>query len=162
MDGASDDDELLDELAASAEQRDRLDELDGRVRQLAGVTAELAAKILADPPIGRAWNWVEFNQEQEAAAAAELQKWLGTHLVRFPKVFKHLRPCWAQHPEVVEHLSATYRTWRQAMAPKAGAETYAHWLDRWLPMLERIMRESLGTCAVALHNSTEIDLNKLG
>lgn len=157
------DDELMASLAASGELREKVNDLDRRLRLLAGTVAEVSAKILASAPslIARPWNWKEFSEQERTHALAELRAWMQTTLVRYPRTIHLLHPCWHEHAHALDGLTAAYGIWLLAMHGKANAEQFGYWLDRWLPMLDRILRESLGGCTRD-HVPDEIELENLG
>jgi hypothetical protein len=73
----SDDEPLMRELAAAGELRDRVDDIDARLRELTGTVAEHGAKLLVRPITARPWNWKEFSDSERAAALAEPARRVG-------------------------------------------------------------------------------------
>jgi hypothetical protein len=121
--GPGDDYESL--TLALGEQQDRIDDHEARLRSLASVVGEMGAKVLAAPAPGRTWNWKEFSDQERAHALGELDRWIRTTLVRYPRTIYRMRPCFAEHRYALDALTAAYGTWLLAMGPKASAELLA-------------------------------------
>lgn len=52
---------------------------------------------------------------------------------RYPLANK-IPPCWSEHPEIVEELTALWLAWEQAYRQRdAPLTAAADWHDRWLP-----------------------------
>jgi hypothetical protein len=152
------------QLASAAEERDlgeRVDDIDARLRSLIGTVAEHGAQLLGAPPPNRTWNWATLTDEQAATAMRQLRSWMAEILVRYPHVWKKLRPCWDQHTFAVDALTAAYGTWKLAMAPRTSAENFAWWLDKWLRALGDQLDQALGGCDRG-HLSDKNDMAKLG
>jgi hypothetical protein len=97
----------------------------------------------------------------EQAEQVRITKWITETLVRYPHVFRRLRPCWAQHTYAIDALSAASETWESAYGPRGSAELRSLWLDRWLVALERQLSHALGECSSG-HEPDRVDLAKIG
>jgi hypothetical protein len=104
-----------------------ISDIDRRLTSLSGTVAEISAKVLYDPVPNKVWNWQEFNDDQRAAALAKLKEWMSTTLVRYPRVFYELLPCWQRHDAAIDALTAAYGTWLLAHHGKSNFEQLAFW-----------------------------------
>ncbi|WP_086708903.1 hypothetical protein [Streptomyces antimycoticus] len=133
-------DELEKGVEANAEKMKELgDKLGSIVELLEGQAAD-------GPPSG--WVWALMDREAAASAWAVLVKWRREVLCeRFPGTWESTaRPCWYQHPEVVEELSVLYLTWHSAyLDPEAPPKRQADWLDR-LPTVRDRFKKLLDPC----------------
>ncbi len=63
----------------------------------------------------------------------QLDSWTAWLRHRYPLARK-IPGCWAQHPELVEELTALWLAWQGAyQQPDAPLTAAADWHDRWLP-----------------------------
>lgn len=151
------DDRLLDVVAEVGELRARVDRLTHdhdrdqetirQLTELAPVVGELSSAVersglgpALDAREGesspeRPWCWVTMSDAERADALTELAKWIAAVLrARYPHRAAIIRPCWPEHPTVVEELSWLYGEWRQAYLDEDGRHRDAgEWHDRWLP-----------------------------
>lgn len=155
-----DSDDELQGLALAALQRD-LEDTNRRLRELTGTVAEIGARVLYGPVPNQVWRWEDFDENETAAALAELREWMRKTLTRYPTIFDRLRPCWPEHSHAVEALSAAYGTWLLAHHGKANFEQKNYFIDRWLPSLKQQLEISLRECRGA-HRPDEVDIAKLG
>jgi len=73
-------------------------------------------------------------------------------VIRYPDAERALYPCWSQHPDVVDAVTALHAMWREAYDhPHARAVDAATWLDRWLPSALRQIRDGLRGCSRTDH-----------
>jgi len=124
--------------------------------QIAAVTAAVGdigkrLKTLTDTPKEPAvpvWCWATMDADTAAEAWAALWSWVGEVLqVRYPQSRAVLMPCWYQHPEVVEELTALMAAWCKAFdLPDSAPPAAIEWLDRWLPGVLRRVPEYLRRC----------------
>jgi hypothetical protein len=131
----------VDALTAHAESL-------GEVASAASVT-ELAATVaalqealaaLSEEEENARRSWFELGPDEAAKALSKLDPWVRTVLARHGKVLAQLRPCWWQHPLVVEELLVLSQLWHKTYrGKKASPEKAADWHHRWLPgWLERV------------------------
>lgn len=63
----------------------------------------------------------------------QLGDWVGWIRHGYP-LAKKIPACWAEHPEIVEELTALWLAWQAAYEqPDAQLTAAADWHDRWLP-----------------------------
>ncbi len=66
---------------------------------------------------------------------AQLESWTAWLRGRYPLARK-IPSCWAEHPELIEELTALWLAWQQAyQQPNPPLTAAADWHDRWLPSL---------------------------
>jgi hypothetical protein len=79
------------------------------------------------------WCWRTIGPHGAEELWRQLTDWVDWIRTRYPLARK-VPPCWADHPELVEELTALYVAWQHAYedtdAPLTAA---ADWHDRWLP-----------------------------
>lgn len=79
------------------------------------------------------WCWRTIGPHGAEELWRQLTDWVGWIRSRYPLARK-IPPCWAEHPELVEELTALWLAWQHAYedldAPLTAA---ADWHDRWLP-----------------------------
>jgi hypothetical protein len=80
-----------------------------------------------------AWCWRDLGPRAEEELWKELASWVGWIRARYPLARK-IPPCWAEHPEIVEELTALWLAWQYAYVERGAPLTAAaDWHDRWLP-----------------------------
>ena len=80
-----------------------------------------------------AWCWRDLGPCGTAELWHQLTEWVAYLRSRYPLARK-LPACWAEHPELVEELTATWLAWQHAYQdPDAPLTAAADWHDRWLP-----------------------------
>lgn len=86
-----------------------------------------------------AWCWRNLGPEGEKELWRQLNDWVTWLRGRYPLARK-IPKCWADHPEVVEELTALWLAWHAAYeTTDAPLTAPADWHDRWLPgLLHRI------------------------
>ena len=63
----------------------------------------------------------------------ELGDWVDWIRHRYP-LARRIPDCWAEHPELVEELTALWLAWQAAYVERdAPLTAAAEWHDRWLP-----------------------------
>jgi len=79
------------------------------------------------------WCWRTIGPHGAEELWHQLTDWVAWIRNRYPLARK-IPPCWAEHPELVEELTALWLAWQHAYedtdAPLTAA---ADWHDRWLP-----------------------------
>ena len=111
-------DELASELTDSVmDIRERLDQRE-------------SPDVISTP---RAWSWRDLGPRAEEELWSQLRAWVSWIRHRYP-LAKRIPPCWAEHPEIVEELTALWLAWQQAYeVPEAPLTAASDWHDRWLP-----------------------------
>lgn len=79
------------------------------------------------------WCWRELGPQGAEALRRELTGWVRWLRSRYP-LARRVPSCWADHPEIVEELTALWLAWQAAYTePDASLTAAADWHDRWLP-----------------------------
>lgn len=79
------------------------------------------------------WCWRELGPQGAEALWRELTGWVRWIRSRYP-LARRIPACWADHPEVVEELTALWLAWQAAYTePDPPLTAAADWHDRWLP-----------------------------
>jgi hypothetical protein len=157
----ADDDALAGLIVDLADVRREIDELRAVRDQFAEVAGAVAAvrrrleDLASDAATVRprvVW-WPDLDRDQAAPAWSALTEWIGDVLLsRYPEAARVLYPCWHEHSEAVDALTALHATWRAAYQdPSAPAADAATWLDRWLPSLLGQVRTALRSCERSAH-----------
>jgi hypothetical protein len=132
---------LLAEQAAHTRTRNALDrlrdDLDDLRHQLTDLTADTptrdaAADHHAAIPSGAVPPRPRAGDHNPADLQRQVQQWVGWLRHRYP-IAHQLPPCWAQHSELVEELTALHLAWRAAYTdpaatPTAAADFHTHYL----------------------------------
>jgi len=122
-------DALTGQLGGLVDNTARLDQLAAALDQL-GTAVEA---LYAEEEDGRR-SWFELEPDTAAEALAVLDPWVRTILARHGKVLERLRPCWWQHPLVVEELLILAALWHTAYRGRRAAwDKAAAWHERHLP-----------------------------
>ena len=157
----ADDDALAGLIVDLAELRREVDDLRGVRDQLTAVAAavtsvrrrleQLAEEADAVRP--RIVWWPDLDAGEAETAWAAMEAWVADVLVgRYPEAARVLYPCWHQHPEAVDQVTALHATWRAAYQnPTAPPVDAAAWQDRWLPALLGHIRSALRSCERRSH-----------
>lgn len=96
---------------------------------------EYASQSAVGPNGGTGWCWRDIGPEASESLWRELTDWVGWVRCRYP-LARRIPGCWAQHPEVVEELTALWLAWCAAYTERDASLTGAiDWHDRWLPGL---------------------------
>jgi hypothetical protein len=118
----------LDQLAS--EITDAYADLLSRLETLHGQQAARSATPSA-------WCWRTLGEQGSEELWTELKDWVTWIRHRYP-LAKKIVPCWPEHPEVVEELTALWLAWQAAYEqPDPQLTAAADWHDRWLPGLLR-------------------------
>jgi hypothetical protein len=134
--------------------------------QLASETTDIHADLLArlddlhsDTPTAAtsrtpsAWCWRNLDEDSKEQLWIQLRGWVDWLRGRYP-LAKRVPPCWAEHPEVVEELTALWLAWHAAYETENPPLTApADWHDRWLPGL--LTRLEHGALALPCRNNHE-------
>jgi hypothetical protein len=115
----------------------QVDELHAVDESAATIDAGSAASHV--PGSGTAWCWRTLTSRAADNLWALLGDWVAWLRSRYPLAGK-VPACWAQHPELVEELTALHLAWRAAYTdPNAVPTAAADWHAHYLPgVLERI------------------------
>jgi hypothetical protein len=139
----SGDDPVLRQLMQQAQLVSRLrHDLDALAHEatdsVAGLVGRLEELESGQPAAGRSptsWCWRSIGAHSADELWRQLTEWVVWIRSRYP-LARRIPPCWAEHPEFVEELTALYLAWQHAYednnAPLTAA---ADWHDRWLPGL---------------------------
>jgi len=137
----SDEDPVLRQLMSQAQLISQLRrDLDAFAHEatdsLAGLVSRLEDVESRAVGAGRAptsWCWRTIGPHGAEELWRQLTDWVSWIRGRYPLARK-IPPCWAEHPETVEELSALYLAWQHAYEdPDAALTAAADWHDRWLP-----------------------------
>lgn len=80
-----------------------------------------------------AWCWRSLGPGAQEELWAQLKDWVSWLRHRYP-LAKKIPPCWPDHPELVEELTALWLAWHAAYEQRdASLTAAADWHDRWLP-----------------------------
>jgi hypothetical protein len=142
-------DPLAQQLLAHAHQLSRLQR---GVDQLSSEVTDIVADLLArlddlekqrlNPALGgtpTSWCWRTLGPRGQEELWEQLTAWVDWIRARYP-LSRRIPACWAEHPEIVEELTALWLAWVQAYETDDPPLTSAaDWHDRWLPgVLHRI------------------------
>lgn len=130
--------ELMRQAQLISQLRSDLDEL-------AHGTTDIAADLMArfedlgsndrDSSAPRSWCWRDLGPKAAEELWAQLTEWIDWLRSRYP-LAKKIPPCWPEHPEVIEELTALWLAWEHAYVdPNASLTAPAEWHDHWLPGL---------------------------
>ena len=111
--------------------------------ETANTVTDIAADVLSrvedletstgSHPTPAAWSWRGLGELATKQLWDELTGWVDWLRSRYPLARK-VPPCWAEHSEVVEELSALWLAWQYAYEERDAPLTAASdWHDRWLP-----------------------------
>jgi Domain of unknown function (DUF4913) len=127
-------------------QAQLISQLRSDLNELTHGTTDIAADLLArleDVSTGdstsatRSWCWRDLGPKAADELWSQLSDWVAWLRTRYP-LAKKVPPCWREHPEIVEELTALWLAWQgayvDANAPLTGP---AEWHDHWLPGLLR-------------------------
>ncbi len=130
--------QLLKHAEVLARLRQRVDEL---ARETDETVANLLLRLealeqIADDPGRRSpssWSWRYVGPNAAATLHAELADWVDWIRSRYP-LARRVPACWADHPEILEELTALWIAWQAAYTePEPMLTAAADWHDRWLP-----------------------------
>lgn len=124
---------------------ERLEAVEGPVAEIsAGVAALLAEQHHTRPAM---IHWPDLVGADHTERWAQLVLWVADVLERYPGDAEALLPCWPQHPDAVDAVTASWLTWVHAYRnPAAGPEVAATWQDRWRPAMTGQLRAALRGC----------------
>lgn len=111
-----------------------LDDVHDLADAVAGLADQLDNRRLGEPAGGTTpWCWRDLSATDAEVLWRELGEWVGWLRSRYP-IAEQLPPCWAEHSELVEELTALHVVWNAAYRdPQAHATASAEFHDRWLP-----------------------------
>jgi len=82
-----------------------------------------------------AWCWRDLGPRAAEELSDQLTDWVDWIRSRYPLARK-VPACWADHPEILEELTALWLAWQAAYQDRNASLTAASdWHDRWLPGL---------------------------
>lgn len=109
-------------------------------------TVEKILEFLTDLPAGGPWGWRYLNRDQARVLAEELRDWVDWLIARYR--LTNIPPCWFEHGDFVEELTALMVAWKAAYNPKVHLpnDNPIAWHDRWFrPCMERLKAASCVT-----------------
>ena len=113
--------------ALEGETTDGLADLVMRVEELEDASAQPAAGTVSS------WCWRYAGASATESLWKELGDWVDWIRHRYP-LARRIPDCWAEHPELVEELTALWLAWQAAYVERdAPLTAAAEWHDRWLP-----------------------------
>ena len=129
--------QLLNQAQLISQLRRDLDSLAHEATDsVAGLVSRLEDVESRTVAAGRAptsWCWRTIGHHGAEELWTQLTGWVAWIRNRYPLARK-IPPCWGDHPELVEELTALWLAWQHAYedadAPLTAA---ADWHDRWLP-----------------------------
>jgi hypothetical protein len=136
-------DPLARQLVQQAQLISRLrHDLDQLASEITDAYADVLTRFesLDDRPSARsgtpnAWCWRSLGEQGRDELWSQLKDWVDWIRHRYP-LAKKIPTCWAEHPELVEELTALWLAWQAAYEqPDAQLTAAADWHDRWLPGL---------------------------
>lgn len=109
------------------------------------LSAALEAKEAKTPALPC---WAELDADAAQKAWEQLVDWLcGVLIVRYPSSASALRPCWFQHPELVENLTWLHNAWTLAYRdPNSPISLAADWHIYWLPHVMTVASAATRKC----------------
>lgn len=148
-------------LAREVEQLSRklkgLDDLPGKVKQLARTVSQLAAEVARSQRAsagGDVVSWLGLPDEEEYARGLldELTGWMHRVYLRYADAASSLPNCWLWHPDVVEELLWLWQSWAAAyVSEDATVATAADWHDRYRPGVVRRIGKLAPNCSLEQH-----------
>lgn len=120
-----------------AELESNLSSLVDLVGRLNSTVKKIAVRL--DPPAGpdsqpSRWAWQHATADQASWLWSGLVPWVRWLIDTYPTQTRDLTPCWHQHPDAVEELTAIWAAWREAYhGADQDSSDLAHWHDRWFP-----------------------------
>lgn len=150
-------------LAREVEQLSRklkgLDDLPGRVKQLARTVTQLAAEVAQGQASGTsrdaAVSWLDLPGDVELARQLldDLVGWMDGVYLRYVDAATHLPNCWLWHPDVVEELLWLKQAWDTAYrSDEATVAMAADWHDRYRPGVVRRIEKLARNCSLEKHD----------
>jgi len=139
----TDDDPIARQLLNQAQLLSRLQrDLDELANEYTDAVAGLISRIddleqtnIQPGGTPTAWCWRTLGPSGREELWTQLNTWVEWIRCRYP-LSRRIPACWAEHPEIVEELTALWLAWVNAYengdAPLTSA---ADWHDRWLPGL---------------------------
>ena len=89
-----------------------------------------------DPPVPFAW--AAQTADDTVVFLEELDLWVGWLTDRYRLDHRIVPACWAQHPELIEELSALHLSWQGSFATTAGHDALLLWHERFAHARTRI------------------------
>jgi len=135
--------QLLNHAQLISRLRQDLDELANEATDaVAGVLSRVEDLESTNVHVGgvpTAWCWRSLGPRGQEELWQQLNSWVEWIRCRYP-LSRRIPPCWHEHPEIVEELTALWLAWTHAYEDRdAPLTSAADWHDRWLPgVLHRI------------------------
>ena len=114
---------------------------------LEAMAADVGRLVEAAKTRPGAIHWPDLDPEEHDEMWTKLLGWVADVLPRHRQFHKVLRPCWSNHPDVVDDVTALWCTWLGAYrTPKAPATDAAKWLTDYLPTFADQVHAALASC----------------
>jgi hypothetical protein len=128
----------------------RIDALETRSRELQDESTKLRSTVdwmrglydKAPPP----FHWPDLKPEELALRWPQFIRWVDEVLLaRRPDVKALLKPCWYEHVDCLDHVTALWLAWLGAYRhPKRKHTDPADWTEKHLPALRDVLKDYLG------------------
>ncbi len=139
----------------------------GQMNELLDVVSQLVDRVLlleqqdarqptrrTDRPEARApFRWENLDAEQTRDTWQELGDWVRWLCERFR--IDDIPPCWYQHSDLVEELTALWLSWEGAYHPDARFDDPVRWLD-WLSRTRTRFARRSPRCGVGAHKAHDL------
>lgn len=119
---------------AQKRQREKLEDLEKKVAELASATAKHGGQAEDDEPSVPRWDGT--GQDALRGQFDKLHQWVeGWLRPQFPGYLKSLPDCWPAHREALWELGTLHASWQQVIGDEdePALDGVRWWLDRWLP-----------------------------
>lgn len=99
------------------------------------------------------FHWPDLNPDDQQDRWTELLDWVqNTLCARYPRATEALRPCWWQHTDAVDEVTACWFTWLHAYRNgQAVATDVGYWHNTWLPAMLEQVAAALASCGRGQH-----------
>jgi hypothetical protein len=107
-------------------------------------------------PVGapRPYLWSAHTPAEQAQALDELELWTGWLVHRYRLDHRTIPPCWPQHSDLIEELSALRLAWQTAYATLANGDAPLAWHEHFALARERLsLAVSRSGCRPMEHRS---------
>lgn len=100
------------------------------------------------------WVWVVMEPAVRRERLAELRTWVQWLVRTYPWTLTHLTPCWYQHKDVCELLTALFVSWVRTYSPGSKRDTAeVEWIDALYRTVPRI---ALKECTAQKHTDPRV------
>ena len=147
------DDQETELLALTGRVRDTEDRLDAMETVASAVNDKLDEWLLIQAARPTNFHWGDLDPADAQARWTALLEWLQNVLVaRYPAAADALRPCWWQHLDVVDVVTATWLTWLAAYrSGDADATDAGNWHRTYYPHLVEMANTAMASCNEGKH-----------